>query len=384
MNPTVWVFGKMVEGKIRELHSKAPLTDVHTHPSLKGWMFDYPLERPSSSPKGFNPLAFRQDIDSLEEGGVGVVWATHYVPEIELFRNSFLIRGAARLFRIYDKLTSGTPFERLWDMIDWLEEEIEKNSERAELAKSVEDIRRIREEGKIAFVHTVEGGHVLQGDIDNLDKIADRGAAYLTLNHFYPDDLAANVDFIPDQPVTNLISFNTQTESQESLKDFGKEVLERISELNIVPDLSHTDPTAREEIFKELDDSAPVIVSHAGVKEINPYKGNLSDEEIQEIADRDGAIGVILYNYWLDSEGSEDCLSLVWSSIKHIHEVTGSWDHIMIGSDFDGFTEAPEELTDASHLGKITQMLLDKGVSEENILKILGKNAMRVLEKGWK
>ncbi len=374
----------MVEGKVGELNRKAPLTDVHTHPSLKLWMYDYSLERSTTSPKGFNPLTFRQDLDSLEEGGMGVVWATHYVPEVELLQNSFLVRNVARLARVYDKLTSGTPFERLLEMMDYLEEEIEKNSDRAELAKSVEDVRRIRKEGKIAFVHTVESGHVLEGDLDNLDKLAERGVAYLTLDHFYPNDIAANVDFLPDQPLINLLNFDTQTEGQEPLKDFGRKVLDRLGELNIFPDVSHTSPASRKRIFEELDDSVPVVASHIGVKEVHPYKGNLSDEEIRKIADRDGAIGVILYTHWLDPEDPDDCLSPVWKTIKHIHEVTNSWDHIMIGTDFDGFTEAPANITEASQLGKITQMLLDKGLSEENILKILGKNSMRVLEKGWK
>lgn len=313
-----------------------------------------------------------------------MVWATHYVPENELLQNSFLVRNVSRLARVYGTLTSGTPFERLMEMMDYLESEIEKNSDRAELAESVEDIGRIRKEGKIAFVHTVESGHVLEGDLDKLDRLAERGVAYLTLNHFYPNEITENVDFVPDQHVTNLINFRTDTEGQEPLKDFGGKVLERLGEVNIIPDVSHTSPAAREVIFRKLDDSVPIIASHVGVKGINPYRGNLSDEEIHQIAKCDGAIGVILYNYWLDPEDPGDCLSAVWRTIKHIHEVTDSWDNIMIATDFDGFTVAPDDITDVSQVGKITQMLLDKGISEENILKILGKNAMRVLEKGWK
>ena len=62
----------------------------------------------------------------------------------------------------------------------------------------------------------------------------------------------------------------------------------------------------------------------------------------------------------------------------------GSWDHITIGTDFDGFTDPPDDLQDASQVGKLTQMMLDRGVPEDDIKKVLGGNAQRVLELAWR
>ena len=55
----------------------------------------------------------------------------------------------------------------------------------------------------------------------------------------------------------------------------------------------------------------------------------------------------------------------------------------MIGTDFDGFTDPPDDVADASKMGAFTQMLLDHGLDETAILKILGGNAQRILEQGW-
>ncbi len=64
--------------------------------------------------------------------------------------------------------------------------------------------------------------------------------------------------------------------------------------------------------------------------------------------------------------------------------MTASWDHIVLGTDFDGFTDPPDDLRDASHVWKVTQELLERQVPEEAVRKILGGNAQRVLELGWR
>ena len=67
-----------------------------------------------------------------------------------------------------------------------------------------------------------------------------------------------------------------------------------------------------------------------------------------------------------------------------MHHVTGSFDHVALGTDFDGFTDPPDDVRDASQLGKVTRMLLERGVRETDVRKILGGNAQRVLERGWR
>jgi membrane dipeptidase len=121
-----------------------------------------------------------------------------------------------------------------------------------------------------------------------------------------------------------------------------------------------------------------------GVAALNPDPYNLRDEEIQEIARSGGVIGIIFMNYWLDSADPDDGLPTIWATIEHIHEVTNSWHHIVLGSDFDGFTDPPDDVKDASKFGAVTRMLLERGLTESEVKKILGENAPRLLETGWR
>ncbi|GIW52617.1 MAG: hypothetical protein KatS3mg081_1972 [Gemmatimonadales bacterium] len=70
--------------------------------------------------------------------------------------------------------------------------------------------------------------------------------------------------------------------------------------------------------------------------------------------------------------------------MRHIHDLTGSWDHIVLGSDFDGFTDPPDDIHNASRFPALTELLLRRGMSEPDIRKVLGGNAQRLLEAGWR
>jgi len=125
-----------------------------------------------------------------------------------------------------------------------------------------------------------------------------------------------------------------------------------------------------------------LLASHVGAFEINPDPYNLKDWEIKKIAESGGVVGVIFMNYWLMPHETERGLNFVSRTIDHFIKV-GGIDHVGIGSDFDGFTDPPDDLKDASELPKLTQRLLAEGYSPEMITKIWGGNGLRVLREGW-
>ena len=375
-----------VDGQIQELHREAPLTDVHAHPSLKAYLFGRNLWRHYRSGKTFNPFSTRSDFRMLEKGGVGVIWSALHLPERKLFRDCLLLRLAALLLvPAYSKLMSGSRFERTLEMMDAMEREIQRRPDRVELAHSAADVDRIRGAGKLAVVHTVEGAHILEGDPDNLDRLADRGVAMLTLVHFYKNALAAQVDGIPkDMFVRKVCSFDFGVGASPPLTDFGRSVLAKMATLPMIVDVTHCTLEAREAVYAELNAERPIMASHIGVARHNPDPYNLVDDEIREIARSGGAVGVIFMDYWLDSANPGTGLPAIWKTVEHIRTVTGSWDHIVLGTDFDGFTDPPDDVRDASQLGRVTKMLLERGVPEEAVKKILGGNARRVLHTGWR
>lgn len=372
------------DGEIQRLHREAPLTDVHAHPSLKAYLFRRHLWWHYWSGHAFNPLSSRSDFRMLLKGGVRVVVASHYLPERRL-AECFWIRAAAFLLvPAYFKLMHGSRFRRLLEMLRAMEREAARRPDLVEVARSYAQLERIRAAGKTAVIHAVEGAHALEGDLSRLEELARRGVAMLTLTHFYPNRVAAQVDGIPkDLIIRRICDLDLQPGSGPPLTEFGRDVVRRCLELGILVDVTHCTPEARGAVYREVSGSRPLVASHVGVQALRPDPYNLADEEIEEIARGGGAIGVIFVPYWLSSGGEKTGLRSIWGTLEHIRDVTGSWDHVMLGTDFDGFTDPPDDVPDASRLGAVTRMLLERGLPEVEIKKILGGNAFRVLRDGW-
>lgn len=363
------------------MHREAPLTDVHAHPSLKVFLFRRNLWRHYCSGKSFNPFASRTDFKVMIRGGVRVTWVAHYLPERQIFRDCFFLKLPGLFL---PRLTRGSLMTRLLQMMDSMERQINKRPEKTELATGYHPLKHALKQRKMAFVHTIEGAHVLEGNPENLAVLARKGVAMITLCHFYRNCLAAQVNAVPkDYFINKVCNFRFQT-GGTPLTEFGRQVLRKMKELKILVDIAHCTPQARQAIYAELNRSMPIIASHVGVQALNPDPYNLSDEEIQEIHATGGALGIIFMTYWLHRDNPKNGLDVIWKTMEHVHRVTGSWDSIVLGTDFDGFTDPPDDLQDYSQMGRITQMLIEKGLSDREIKNILGGNALRLLRRVWK
>jgi membrane dipeptidase len=147
-------------------------------------------------------------------------------------------------------------------------------------------------------------------------------------------------------------------------------------------DLSHCTPPARKKVYEIVGNRAPLMATHVGAYEINPSAYNLKDWEIKKIADGGGLVGVIFMNYWLMPHETHRGLNFIARTIDHFVKV-GGIDHVGIGTDFDGFTDPPDDIKDASELPRLTQRLIAEGYKAEEIIKIWGGNGLRVLREGW-
>lgn len=370
---------------VLELHRAAPLTDVHVHPSLKAYLFRRNLWRHYWSGKTFDPFSSRSDFETLFRGGVRVIWSSLHLPERQWLRDCCWLRLVGPLvLPAYRKLTTGRLFDRLLEMMDAFEREVRRRPDRTELARSAAAVRRIAGAGKIAVVHTVEGAHVLEGELDHLDVLAERGVAMLTLAHLYANGVATQVDGVPkDMFLRKLCRFDFQA-SPPPLTPFGRALLDRMKALRMIVDVTHCSRAAREAVYERMNGERPVVASHVGVARWKNDPYNLTDEEIREIARSGGVVGIILMTYWLDEAKPKKGLDAIWRTAEQVRDLTGSWEHVVLGTDFDGFTDPPDDVPDASHLGAVTAMLRARGVSDADILKILGGNAQRVLEAGWR
>jgi microsomal dipeptidase-like Zn-dependent dipeptidase len=141
---------------------------------------------------------------------------------------------------------------------------------------------------------------------------------------------------------------NPQQDRNIGLTDLGKAVVEQLLREGILVDITHCTELAQKQIFDLAKDhgNAPVISSHTGVRGASDYPLNLSRETVRRIAKSKGVVGIILGTHWLRQPREQifgpKGFELVFRAIDCVHQWTGSYNHIAIGSDLDGFIQPIE------------------------------------------
>ena len=212
---------------------------------------------------------------------------------------------------------------------------------------------------------------------------------------FYPNRVVNPCFPFPETvlPLTRWRQVVAEFDLARGLTPLGEQVVERMLELGMVIDLAHSTPLARARIYQiaeSLRKQGGVMATHVGAYALKPSPYNLQDWELRWLAEHGGVTGVIFMNYWLASHPDKLGLDLVVRTIQHIVDTAGI-DAVGFGSDFDGFTDPPDDLVDAAQVPRLTQHLLGqtqsptaRRYSDEDIKKILGGNALRVLREGWR
>ena len=375
------------------LHYGATLVDLHAHPALKASLFyRYLGQRIYPSPRAFDPFAVRTNFPRLHEGGVDVLLSAIYTPEIGITNSAPPLKLLKYLApRVWHKVYGRGYFTTANEMMDRIEKQahIARDEQTggllAHFAHSVEELDAILKapdiKRPVALIHSIEGGHTLEGKLSNLDAFFQRGVAYMTLAHFFPNEIV-NPTFPWPEYLQRFNWFQDERDLTRGLTPFGEQVVERMLELGMLIDIAHCTPPARERIYDIVGNRAPLIASHIGAFDINPDPYNLKDWEMKKIADGGGVIGVIFMNYWLMPRESTRGLNVISQTLRAFSNAAGE-DHVGLGTDFDGFTEPPSDLLNAAQLPRLTQRLLAEGFNADQVRKILGDNALRVLRQGW-
>ena len=408
-------------------HKDATVVDLHTHSTLKSFMFNRELGGKKTRllskffSEGFWPFSERVTFPKLEEGGVDVALSTAYILEQGWIDDIKLIKFLLWLFpSVRKKLVDPTYFDATNAMLDEMENQVKDyNMSRSEesrpvsMALSVNELLANIERGDISIIHSMEGAHGLNGELgkrkveevtalepfleteilNNLEHFYNRGVAYLTLAHFYDNHVAPPVFPYPEYGSGHLKWKEVlgRWDMNKGLTSIGKKVVQTMKDMGMLIDITHCTPRARQEVYDIVgSDLSRVFASHVGAFGINPNPYNLEDWEITWLGDHNGLIGIIFMNYWISPVDSGLGLKYIEQTIDYIRNIGGS--HIVgIGTDYDGFTDPPDEMTDISELPRLTKYLscLKSGIdkdkySESEIKGILGGNAMRLLVEGWK
>jgi membrane dipeptidase len=255
--------------------------------------------------------------------------------------------------------------------------------------------------GKKCGLLAIEGGHVVEGDLNVLRSFHSLGVVSMTLTHANSNDFADS----------------SQGERRwEGLNDLGREVVAEMNRVGMIVDVSHTSDETVEAVLQTS--RAPVIASHSCCKALCKHPRNLTDALMKEIASGGGVIHITYYPPYLDDtaadvfernwelfgaelkrddaphdpqymeafykrcmEGVPDVsLDVLCDHIDHAVALVGP-DHVGIGSDWDGANITVKGLENSSRLPELTRMLVNRGYSESDIQKILGRNFIRVLKE---
>lgn len=235
---------------------------------------------------------------------------------------------------------------------------VENEGEKAIFVQSKADLEKLIEARKtdkevIGAMLGIEGGHALEGTLENLDKVYAAGVRMVGPTHFFDNEFGGSA----------------HGQSGEGLTDFGKKVIARMNELGIFIDLAHASPAIVEDILRLS--SKPVIVSHTGVRAVLDSQRNLSDEQIQKIAANGGIIGIAFFDM---AVGTPELPNII-ASIKHVRDLVGV-EFVALGSDYDGSVAVPFDITG---LPLIVEGLLNAGFTEEEIKAVMGENVKRFL-----
>ncbi|HVF97339.1 MAG TPA: dipeptidase [Flavisolibacter sp.] len=364
----------------KSFHQKAIVVDTHNDvlstATMKGLNIENNLSGKTHS-----------DIDRFKKGGVDV-----------------------QIFSIFcnERFGKDTAYKYASREIDSLYAIVGRNPGKMMLVTNPVQLQQAINQKKLACMMGVEGGHMIEDNMANLESFYGRGVRYMTLTWNNSTSWA-----------TSALDETTKKDSlpHKGLTDFGKKVVRRMNELGMMIDVSHVG----EQTFWDAMaiTTKPVIASHSCAYSLCPIFRNLKDDQLKAIGKNGGVVHLNFYSGFLDSThirratefgklhkpeidslaalnwpgyeieehmlarypdmaaALQPPLSLLIDHIDYIVRLAGI-DHVGLGSDFDGISSAPKELYDVTTMPLITKALLKRGYKKEDVKKILGENFLRV------
>ena len=292
-----------------------------------------------------------------------------------------------QVFSIFcdERFGKDTAFKYANIEIDSLYAIVARNKDKMMIVTNPKQLQQAVKQNKLGCMMGVEGGHMIEDNLNYLDALYKRGARYMTLTWNNSSSWATSA-FDETRKKDSL--------PHKGLTDFGKQVVKKMNELGMIVDISHVG----EQTFWDAIQTTtkPVIASHSCVYNLCPVPRNLKDDQIKAIGKNGGVIHLNFYSGFIDSnynrgktaflqkhkqevEAYRPDLSQLLNHLDYIVKMIGI-DHVGLGSDFDGIESAPRPLDDVTSFPLITKALTERGYSKKDIEKILGRNFIRVFK----
>lgn len=296
---------------------------------------------------------FQVDIPKIQAGGLDVPFFAAYTSGYYGNTPRSLSRTLALINALY-----------------WTQKQ---NSDVLHITSSFKDIQTAVKGGKIAAFPTIEGAYSLEkkNAIELLHQYYDLGIRAVGFTWNYSNALGEGANKVYGDPA--------RTPSSGGLTELGEEVAREMNKLGMIIDASHMSENTFWDVIKVSQ--SPIIASHSSAYSLRNHQRNLTDDQLKALAENGGVVGVVLYPEFLTDRYPNESASIkdYVDHIDHVVKVAGI-DHVALGSDFDG-GPLPADLKDSSELPKITEELVSRGYSKQDLQKLLGENMLRVLRE---
>lgn len=319
----------------KELHQRIVTLDSHT-------------DTPMIFPGHFNigeKQGGKVNLPFMEEGRIDAAFMVAYIPQGE--------RDEASLAK-----ATAYAEERLKEVI----RQEQLNPTRMGIARTPDDLLRLKQIGKKAIFLGIENGYALGKEVNNVRKFRDMGVSYITLCHNGDNDLCDSA---------------RGKGEWKGLSPLGKQMVAEMNRLGVMVDISH----AAESTFYDVLACSryPIIASHSSARALCNHPRNLTDDQLKAIAGQGGVVQLCLYKGFINEEAEKASVSDAIRHINHMVDLIGV-EHVGIGSDFDGDGELIG-CRASNELINITMHLLKEGYSETDISRIWGGNFLRVMHQ---
>ncbi len=347
--------------RARRLHESVVVVDTHcdTTQRLMDDGFDF-AERHQAG---------HVDISRLQAGGIDAVFLAVFAPA---------------------PLEPGMGYTTAQAQIERIHDTIRRHNAHLSSARTAAEVRKAGDDGRIAIIVAIEGGHLIEDSLDILREYHSLGAAYLTLTHAVHTSWADSSGV--HEPLAPL---------HDGLTSFGRSVVRELNRLGMMVDVSHVSDDTFRDVVKTS--AAPIVATHSSCRAVSPHRRNLTDEMMRAIAESGGVVQINFSVPFVDPKcppidpdvvrqwhasgglsrnpvsGHVTPLSVLADHFDHAMQLIGP-DHVGIGSDFDGVPALPAGMEDCSKLANLTAELLRRGYGEVDLGKMLGENVLRVMD----
>ena len=240
-----------------------------------------------------------------------------------------------------------------------IQREVDKNNDLISIAYSAEEIEENRALGKMSAILTLEGTAGIDynpGLLEDLWAIGFR---------------VSSLGWNEKNPLTG------SNVTGGGLTDLGREYVKEAQKLGMRIDVSHISDEGFWDIMKITE--APILATHSNSRAVHNHSRNLTDDMFRAIRETGGVAG---YNTCRDFTGENPDLDTVCDHILHFMELDPEGKHIALGGDLDGVETMPDGFDGVQSYPALARHLLNRGLTEQNVMDIFWNNAIRVMTVG--